>query len=173
MMLIALTGTPGTGKTSVAKVLEGEYRVIYLKEYREAWMYWDGERDSYVIDLEVLRERVMKEDKDEKIIVEGHYSHEMPVDMVIVLRCHPCELERRLKKRDYREEKIKENVEAEAMSLITSEAIIYHGKDNVFEVDTTWRKERDVAKDVRKIIETRDRSFAPRINYSEEILKWY
>ncbi len=172
-MLIALTGTPGTGKTSIAKILEKDYTVVYLKAYEDARLYWDDERESYVVDIELLKKEVQKLKGEEKIIIEGHYSHEMPVDMVIVLRCHPQELERRLEKRGYRKEKIKENVEAEAMSLITSEAIIRHGKNKVFEVDTTGRDEMDVAKDVKRIIEERDRKFAPGINYSEEILKWY
>ncbi len=172
-MLIALSGTPGTGKTSVARVLEKEYRVIYLKDYREARMYWDDERSSYVVNLEFLRKKIKALEKGGKVILEAHYSHEMPVDMIIVLRCHPEELERRLRERGYGEEKIRENVEAEAMSLITSEAIMYHGKDKVFEVDTTGRDASSVAEDVKRIIEEGDRKFAPRINYSEEILKWY
>ncbi len=173
-MQIALTGTPGTGKTSVAKFLEKNYRVIYLKNFENARMYRDVERDTYVVNLDVIRREIEKlRNGNEKIILEGHYSHEMPVDMVIVLRCHPQELEKRLRNRGYKESKIRENVEAEAMSLITSEAIGYHGKDKVFEVDTTHRKEDDVAMDVIRIIEKRDRRFAPRISYMEEILKWY
>ncbi len=171
-MLIALTGTPGTGKTAVARILEKDYRVIYLKDFREAVLYHDDERDSDVVDLEYLRKR-LKKIKNGTIIIEAHYAHEMPVDLVIVLRCHPEELKKRLEKRGYGEKKIRENLEAEAMNLITSEALNYHGKDKVFEVDTTNRKEEDVARDVKHIIETRDQEFRPRINYMEEILKWY
>ncbi|AGB05202.1 putative nucleoside kinase, CMP and AMP kinase [Aciduliprofundum sp. MAR08-339] len=172
-MLIALTGTPGTGKTSVAKVLEREYRVIYLKDFEDARMYYDEERKSYVVDIDMLKDKVKELKDKEKVILEGHYSHDMPVDLVIVLRCHPDELRKRLEKRGYIERKIRENLEAEAMGLITSEAINYYGKDKVFEVDTTGREPKDVAEDVRNIIERKDEKFRPRINYMGEILKWY
>lgn len=172
-MLIALTGTPGTGKTSVARILEKDYKVIYLKDFEEARMYYDDERESYVVDMEILKNKVKGLKDDGKIILEGHYSHEMPVNMVIVLRCHPDELRKRLERRGYDERKIRENLEVEAMGLITSEAINYYGKDKVFEVDTTGRKPEDVARDVKNIIEGKDERFKPRINYMEEILKWY
>jgi adenylate kinase len=172
-MLIALTGTPGTGKTSVAKVLEKNYRVIYLKTYKDAILYHDDDRDTDVIDIEYLKRKIEKIKSDEDIIVEAHYAHEMPVDMVIVLRCHPKELEKRLRKRGYREDKIRENLEAEAMGLITSEALSYYGKDKVFEVDTTDKQPWEVAKEVEHVILTKDKEYKPRINYMEEILKWY
>lgn len=172
-MLVALTGTPGTGKTSVAKILEKEYKVVYLKEYEDAVIYYDRDRDSNVVDLETLREKVNLLEKNNLWILEGHYAHEMPVDMVIVLRCHPEELRKRLKKRNYGEGKIQENVEAEAMSIITSESILYHGKNKVFEVDTTHNSPEECAKEVKEILNGQTEKYSPRINYSEEILKWY
>lgn len=171
-MLIALTGTPGTGKTTIAKILENEYRVVYLKDFKDAILYHDEDRDADVVDIEHLREKI-DNIRDEVIIVEGHYSHEMPVDEVIVLRCHPEELRKRLEKRRYSKEKIRENLEAEAMGLITAESINYHGKDKVFEVDTTTKKAEDAAREVKHIIKTWDKKYLARINYMEEILKWY
>ncbi len=174
-MIIALTGTPGTGKTTVARILSGRYRVVYLKDFGMAKREYDEERDSYVVDMDYLKGEVEKLQRDSgKIIVEGHYSHEFPADIVIVLRCHPNELRKRLKKRNYRERKIKENVEAEAMSLITSEAINIHGKEKIYEVDTTGKNPQEVAKEIVEIIEGNNlEKYRPRINYSEVILGWY
>jgi len=172
-MLIALTGTPGTGKTSVAKILESSYKVVYLKDFKEAILYHDEDRDTDVVDINYLKRKVREMKDMGDIIIEAHYAHEMPVDMVIVLRCHPQELEKRLQVRGYKKEKIKENLEAEAMGLITSEALSYHGKDKVFEVDTTGKKAYEVAKEIEHVILTRDEKYRVRINYMEEILKWY
>ncbi len=172
-MLIALTGTPGTGKTSVSKILEKEFKVIHLNDIKEARIDYDEERDSYVVDIEYLREYVKNFYHEGAVILESHYSHELPVAFVIVLRCHPEELKKRLEKRGYSRRKIMENLEAEAMGLITEEALMLHGKDKVFEVDTTSREIRDAAADVLSIIESRDERFKPRINYMGEILKWY
>ena len=174
-MIIALTGTPGTGKTMVARILSEKYEVVYLKDFEMAKREYDEERDSYIVDMDYLKREVEKIRKERgKIIVEGHYSHEFPADIVIVLRCHPNELRKRLEKRNYRERKIKENVEAEAMSLITSEAINIHGREKIYEVDTTGKNPQEVAREIVEIIEGIDREkYRPRINYSEVILGWY
>ncbi len=174
-MIIALTGTPGTGKTTIAQFLERKYRVVYLKDFEEAREEYDRKRDSYIVNMDFLAKKVDELKKyDEKIIIEGHYSHEFPADLIIVLRCHPDELAKRLQKRNYREEKIKENVEAEAMSLITSEAINIHGRDKVYEVDSTNKIPEIVAREVEEIIEGKNlKKYKPRINYSEVILSWY
>ena len=172
-MFIALTGTPGTGKTTIAKRLEDEYKVIYLKDFKGAILYHDEDRDADVVNIEYLKERIGRIRDDGIIILEGHYAHEMPVDMVIVLRCHPEELRKRLKNRGYSGRKIRENLEAEAMGLITAESINYHGKDKVFEVDTTKKSVEEAIKEVKHIIETKDEKYLARINYMEEILKWY
>ncbi len=172
-MFIALTGTPGTGKTTIAKILEDRYRVIYLKNFEDVKIAYDKSRDSYIVDIEKLKRKIKKLKGEERIIIEGHYSHDMPVDMVIVLRCHPDELRKRLEKRGYKDKKIRENIEAEAMNLITSEAIMKYGKDKVFEIDTTGKSEKECAEEVIDIIEKRDERYKARINYAEEILKWY
>jgi len=171
-MLVALTGTPGTGKTSVAKVLERDFKVIYLKELREFYREYDESRESFVVDIDAMREKFEKFRSEETVILEGHLSHYMPVDIAIVLRCHPEELRKRLEKRGYGEEKVRENLEAEAMGLITSEAIELIG-DEVYEVDTTGRTAEDVAKDIGEILSGRGEKFKRRINYMREIMKWY
>ena len=174
-MIIALTGTPGTGKTTIAKILGDRYTVVHINDFDKAKIEYDEERDSYIVDMDYLREEVEKlRKKDEKIIVEGHYSHEFYADLVIVLRCHPEELGKRLKAKGYGERKIRENVEAEAMSLITSEAINIHGRERVYEVDTTGKDPQVAAWETSAIIEGKDRGrYKPRINYSEVILGWY
>ncbi len=172
-MLIALTGTPGTGKSSVAKFLRERYRVIVLKDLREFYLEYDEDRDSYVVDVDSMAEWFRNFKHEGIVILEGHIAHLMPVEIVVVLRCHPDELRRRLKDRGYGEEKVRENLEAEAMGLITSEAIDMHGEERVFEVDTTGRSAMEVAKDVDSIIQGRGEKFKRRVNYMGEIMKWY
>ena len=172
-MLVALTGTPGTGKTSVAKVLKEKYSVIHLNELKEFYLDYDEERGSYEVDIEGLRRKFSSFEHSGTVILEGHFSHEMPVDIVIVLRCLPDELRRRLEKRKYPEEKVRENVEAEAMGLITAESIGIQGGDRVYEVDTTGIDKEEVARDVEEILNGRGERFKRRVNYMEEIMKWY
>ncbi len=172
-MKIALTGTPGTGKTSVAKILKEKYRIISLNDFKDMRLYYDELRDTYVVDIEKIKKEVDKIDDKEPVIIEGHYSQDMNVDLVIVLRCHPDELKNRLKKRGYGEMKIMENVEAEAMGIITEECLSKFPEEKVYEIDTTSRNPKETADAVEEIIRGKGKEYRTRISYMEEILKWY
>ena len=85
-------------------------------------------------------------------IVEGHLSHLCDhCDKVIVLRLDPKSLEKRLKKREYPESKIQENLEAESLAVCTVESFEKHG-DIVNEIDTTGMSIDEVVIDIKKVI---------------------
>jgi adenylate kinase len=157
-MLIGLTGTPGTGKTSVSTFLEEKrhWKVIHLNDLiKEKHLYTeiDEKRDSVIADMELIREYLEEtvEDREKEVtLLESHLSHYI-ADIVIVLRLYPPELEMRLRTRGYSEEKIKENFEAEALDVILVEAFDWCKK--VFEVNTTGKNLEEVGKDVEKIID--------------------
>lgn len=126
-------------------------------------------RDSHIVDLECVETRVCGFSG----VVEGHTSHLLRcVDLVVVLRTHPDELRRRLEARGYHHSKICENVEAEAMGLIVSEAVSIHGVEKVVEIDTTGKAVDEVAEIFWKALKTPE-DYRPRVDYTEEILKWY
>ena len=63
------------------------------------------------------------EDIEEDVMFEGHLSHLLRVDLAVVLRCSPKVLKERLEAKGWRESKIMENVEAEAVDVILVEAL--------------------------------------------------
>jgi adenylate kinase len=135
-MKIALTGTPGTGKTAIGKTLREVYglEVVDLNEVIHSHHYyvtWDEDRDCGVVDLKALKAHQFSDG----LILEGHLSHNLSVDRVIVLRTEPAVLRARLQEKGYSERKIQENVEAEVLDVILVEALALH--NNVFEVDST------------------------------------
>ena len=164
-MIVALTGTPGTGKTSVCTAI-GEspelsirYRVIDLNKLvfsETLHMGKDEKRDSYAVDMGKLENQVKQEiglmPDDVDVILDGHLSHLLPADIVIVLRTEPREIMERLGKRDYSQEKIRENADAEALDVILVEAV--EQCDDVFEIETTGKSLQDVVKCVISIIES-------------------
>lgn len=80
-------------------------------------------------------------------LLVGHLAHFLPVTSIIVLRCHPIELARRLGRshRGTARER-RENVAAEATDVVLWEAL---GTGlPVFEVDTTGRSVAAVAREV-------------------------
>jgi Predicted nucleotide kinase (related to CMP and AMP kinases) len=157
-MLIGLTGTPGTGKTSVSKFLERKrhWKVIHLNDLiKKDHLYTeiDEERDAVVADMELVRQRlaeIVSGRENEVIILESHLAHYI-ADIVIILRVYPSELKMRLKARGYPEEKIKENVEAEALDVILVEA--FEWCKNVFEINTTGMSIEETGQNIEKIID--------------------
>ncbi|KKG18681.1 adenylate kinase [Methanosarcina sp. 2.H.T.1A.6] len=161
-MLIGLTGTPGTGKTSVSKLLEKrrQWKVIHLNDLiKQEHLYTevDEKRDAVVADMELVQSRLPelinemeKGSANELVILESHLAHYI-ADTIIVLRAYPPELKNRLETRGYSEEKIRENTEAEALDVILVEA--FEWCDIVYEVNTTGKSVEEVEQDLEKIID--------------------
>ena len=138
-MKIALTGTPGTGKTTISNFLKDEFglKVVDLNEVISTFQYymgWDDNRNCGIVDLEALRAHPF----EDGLVIEGHISHHLSVDRVIVLRTNPAVLRGRLQEKGFSENKIRENIEAEILDVILIEALELHG-NNVYEVDSTGR----------------------------------
>lgn len=167
-MILALTGTPGTGKTSIAEELEKQgWKVIDLREFIEEHELGE-KKDELEVDVEELMDRLHEElaDSSDNLVLEGHLSHHYPADFCVVLRCEPEELRRRLEERDYSEEKTEENVEAEAIDLILQEAI--ERQENIIEVDTTEKSAKETADEILQRLEHGDTGYGE-IDWSEYI----
>ena len=155
-MIIAITGTPGTGKTEVAKALAkrlGWWCVSLneLAEEEDLYRGYDEERMCKIVDLERMREEVnILAVSHKNLIIESHYAHEMPSDIVFVLRTDPEVLRKRMVKKGFWTEKIAENLEAEMMNVIRDEALAL--KKNVYEIDTTRTTPEKVAGKIESII---------------------
>lgn len=152
--MIAITGTPGTGKTTVAKILRSRgYKVLSVNELAEEFGCVIGEENGVkILDVDCLREIRVSAD-----FVEGHMSHHLNADAVVVLRCHPRVLYERLARKGWDEDKIRENVEAEIIDYILVEALELH--DNVHEIDTTTLSPEEVADKIESIL--RGESYPP------------
>ena len=143
-MRVAVTGTPGTGKTTATDLLEAHIDVVHLNAVIESeglTTGTDDERGSWIADLDAVGEwlddHAGGRDDGGTVVVESHLAHRFDADRVVVLRCRPDELARRLGERGESAEKAAENAEAEALDLILSEAVERHGEANVYEVDAT------------------------------------
>lgn len=150
----AITGTPGVGKTTVGAALALDRPVIHLHDVMEDSRFCAGldeGRGTTVADLDALRRWTRDQPAD--ALIESHLAHLLPVDRVVVLRCHPDELRTRLQDRpDDSPSSIEENVECETLDLILSEAIERHGRDAVFEIDTTRRTTAEVSETIGRAI---------------------
>jgi adenylate kinase len=158
MVLTALTGTPGTGKTTVAGRLPRGARASEVLELADrmgaARSGTAGDTGPWTVDLARMRRAWGRGRLARDGVLVGHLAHLLPVRDVIVLRCHPRELERRLgrHRRQGRRER-DENLVAEATDVILIEAI--RPGHRVWEIDTTARSPSDVALEVRRLLRRR------------------
>ncbi len=162
--MIALTGTPGTGKTTVAELLKkrGHKVISVIEMARRYGCILDEEGGEVEIDVEKLSQ--FRFDG----IVEGHLSHYLRPDVTIVLRCNPLILKERLEGRGWDEEKLMENVEAELLDVILVEAIEMNS--NVYEIDTTFMTVEEVADAVESIISGGSEEYRPgKIDWLSEL----
>lgn len=151
-MRVAVTGTPGTGKTTATELVETDLDVVHLNAViDEADLYTavDEARDTRVADLSAIRDRFA--DRND-VLIESHLSHHLDVDRVVVLRAHPERIAHRLTNRNEPPASVTENAESEALDLILTEAVDAHGQSSIFEIDTTDRTPAAVAADIEATI---------------------
>ena len=173
-MLVAVTGTPGTGKSSACAVLDARgYVVVDLDEVarRDGFVVGrDEARGTDEVDVDALRESLRIPSK--VAFLKSHYSHRMDVNLAVVLRCRPSVLRARLEARGWPPEKVRENVEAEAIDVILQEAVAR--LPFVFEVDTTNATASETAEAILAILQGKTKGHEPgSVDWASEVLSWY
>jgi adenylate kinase len=178
-MNISLTGTPGTGKTSISRFLsQNDIKILDLKKliFKENLISaFDKKRNTNIIDINKINKYFENNIyRNGILIIEGHLSHLLKcIDKVILLRCNPKELKIRLLKRRWNKKKIKENIESEILDIILCECLKFQSKKNIFEIDTTKMSVESLGHIILKIIENNFKQEKiykiGQIDWSEEI----
>ena len=140
MPIIAITGTPAVGKTTVVEFFtDANFTVVSVKDLAKQYGCegdFDESTQSIDIDIHRLAEQ-FEADSLGDTIVDGHLSHFLEVDAIVMLRCNPSTLQERLAKRGYSEQKITANVEWEMVAGTWSEIIEFELDQPILELDTT------------------------------------
>ncbi len=162
-MVFFLCGVPGTGKTSIARILKDRYNVVELGEVIKAerlYTNFDEETGSFVIDEEAVRSKIKDLLKDDTIIewIDLSFVDVQPT-AAIVLRTNPLVLKKRLEERGYPPKKVKENVLAELLGVVHANIIKKWG-DRVFDIDTSTGGPDQSARLLISVIEGRAKSQA-------------
>ncbi len=163
MPVIFIGGTPGVGKTTVAKELAKKLGIDFLSlgelvQRERLYTGYDAERGAHLVDVQAVRRKLETVVKGRKVIVETHVASALPpeqVEVAVILRLDPRVLESRLRSRGYPRAKVIENVQAEILDSCLIEAVENFGVNRVFEVDTTEKTVEAVVEEVLAIVRER------------------
>ncbi|VVC00371.1 Putative adenylate kinase [uncultured archaeon] len=140
-MRLIITGTPGTGKTTLAKKL-GEalgFKAVNEREFAlaEGIGEFDPENNELVVPLEKLGTRLNKFlARNDNVIIEGHMLCEIraKADSVVLLRVEPERLAARLELRGYSDEKVQDNVFCEGIDYCRKHCLRNYPKAKIIEI---------------------------------------
>jgi adenylate kinase len=178
-MILLLTGTPGTGKTTISRLLADklEARLVpvnQLVDQKHLYNGLDPVKHYKIVDIPALLEEMDRiaqdyQDSADWLIFEGHLSHYyQPVDLAVVLRASPSILEERLQNRKWSPEKVRENLEAEALDICAWETGDIHGA-LAQEIDTTRKTPREVVNSTMEIIRGGKKSPVGGVNFLDQM----
>ncbi|EFA83814.1 hypothetical protein PPL_02882 [Heterostelium album PN500] len=142
---ILITGTPGTGKTSLSEILSNTHDfkhvdISALVKEKELHDGWDDEFQCYILDEDKVCDELEETMNQGGIIVDHHGCEWFPerwFDLVIVLRTDTKILNERLKKRNYNTVKIENNIDCEIYQMILEEAKNSYKHEIVKELQST------------------------------------
>lgn len=132
MKPVIVTGTPGTGKTTLARECARRFNLEYIDvnkviKNNKLSEYYDSRMGCDVVDSDKLNSALLELIKmpGKRLIIDSHMSHYLPkeqVQLCIVTKCSLPELKKRLEHRGYGKEKVRENLDAEIFDICLVEA---------------------------------------------------
>lgn len=171
-----MTGTPGTGKTTVSRLLAKTVHAKYVNPKtlfsRKGIDYtYDASRKTRIVSIRKLRNSLssLARRTDRGLVIDSHIAFGMTslprLERVIVLRCNPAALEQRLKRKHYSKRKISENLLAEILDICLWDAVQSYGWRRVAEIDTTNMQPAGVVQLAIRALKKRRIQKRPRVQW--------
>ncbi len=174
--IIFISGTPCTGKTTIGEKLSQKLnwdlvKINDLAISNNLVLGIDEDKGYKIIDIPALDENLSDIiSSSDNLIVEGHLSHLCSgADKVILLRCRPEILEKRLASRNYSDAKIYENLEAEALGVCLAESLDIY-ENNVYELDVSDLSVDDAVSMILDVIDGKKELTFGEIDFMEWLL---
>ena len=173
--VVCISGTPGTGKSEIAKELEnllGANVISVNSLLRKGYIIceWDVKRKTKVVNVKEAERAARKCMKMGINIIDSHYSHLMKCDLLVILRTRPDILLKRLEKRRWNRAKIYENVLSEILGEIFIEST---GKKNIIEIDTSCRRPKEAVRIIKSSLNNHSMQmkYRPKIEWTIKYTK--
>jgi broad-specificity NMP kinase len=185
--VIVVTGTPGTGKTSLCRhIVRRNKGWVHLDLGRfaaeaNATTEYDYSLETSVVNMNVLKRALLKHvsssiGKSVCLLIDGHYAAEAApvkyVDYCLVLRCRPDVLWQRLRSiKGYGEEKARRNVESEITDYCYLMAKLRLKGKRIAQLDTTGLSIRGTYSRFMKLYRNSFRSKGDAVDWANFLLK--
>ena len=151
-----ITGNPGTGKHTIAKLISKKLDLEVIDISKVAINQGLVKRNNGILDVDVskLKKIIDKKTSDDCILV-GHLApyvvSSKNVDVSVVLRKSPYKLQSIYKKRKYARKKLLENLGSEILGITYYDAVHQFGQKKTFQIDTSVRSISATAKKVESV----------------------
>jgi adenylate kinase len=154
--LRVITGNPGTGKHTVARILSKKMGLELVDVNKIAIEEKTFGRRKGVLDVDVQKlKRVLNKMVSKNSLLVGHLAPYVVsrnrVEVAVVLRRSPYELERVYKKRKYHNDKIIENLGSEILGITYYDTVKNIGQNKTFQFDTTKKSIVNVTKKIEAL----------------------
>jgi len=168
-MRIVITGSPGTGKSAVAKLLAKKMKLelVDIKDIVEKNNLAEG--PEHEVDIKKLASAMEFLEEKDDYVVEGHLACEfrIPADFIFILRADPEILKQRLAGRKYNKKKLNENLMAEMLDYCTQRTENVYPKKPL-ELDTSERTVKECVSAMEDAIKHNKKKLDS-VNYSESL----
>jgi adenylate kinase len=157
-MSIIITGNPGVGKHTIAKMLCSELGFAALDLNQVAITNKIFEKKGTTLDVDVRKlGKIVKKMLKKNTIIVGHLApyvlSKSQVKFAIILRKSPYKLISVYKKRKYSKKKMYENLGSEILGITAYDAIAKFGIKKSYQVDTTNRSTKKMLHKIKSVLQ--------------------
>ena len=137
-----ITGNPGTGKHTIAKLISKKLDLEIIDINKIAIEHGLVKKNNYVLEVDVNKlKKIIEKKASENSILVGHLApyviDSKNVKISAVLRKSPYKLQSIYKKRKYSSKKSLENLGSEILGITYYDAVREFGKKKTFQIDTS------------------------------------
>ena len=148
-----ITGNPGTGKHTIAKLISRKLNLEIIDINKIAISERVFKKNNGTLDVDVgkLKKIIDKMNSDDSILV-GHLAPYVispkNIEMAVVLRKSPYKLQSIYRKRKYTSKKSLENIGSEILGIVYHDTVHEFGRKKTFQIDTS---DKSISATVKKV----------------------
>lgn len=170
-----ITGNPGTGKHTIAKLVSKKLNLEIIDINKIAIEQGLAKKNNHSLDVDVNKlKKIINKEASENSILVGHLVpyviDSKNVKISVVLRKSPYKLQSIYKKRKYSSKKSLENLGSEILGITYYDTVWEFGKKKTFQIDTSDISISTTAKKVELIFK-RKSTKEDKIDWLHMVLK--